>query len=508
VFSVGAGRAVTADAADRTWADAVRVWQALHPGEARPSDLPFALSVETQWTAKAPAREDRGAVVLDWPLWAGFQQRQLLAAVDARHRLLKYLGQPDRLAAYVREVRERYAGLALYPVLLRRIAAIDEERREAVSLGRRLAATSPQAITAGAWRLFAGAASGSVDEPFPSFDGWFRDPAPPGSVFDLANRALRSGAGATPTPQLGEWAAARPFDWWLQWQHLWRTTERRPADTGARTAFGPVLDYDLGALRYLGRQLRIGRIDRIALYQQMCDVSFAGCRDLGEHLVREGRDPDAAAAYERWMEATPDAVNAANNSAWLVRYYLRTGQLGRAEARAREAGDAYSARGLQVWGHYLDVRGRDGEAELVYEAIRHRYDNSAALGTFMVRKALRKADEVLQQRGWNLLKSIFPSGGDRLAWNTLTEAPDDGVVFATFGRRAEALGLRRGDIIVGVDEWRVRTARQYPVLADLRLDENMTFTVWRDGRYQQIHALVRERWLGMELADYDSTPGE
>jgi hypothetical protein len=134
----------------------------------------------------------------------------------------------------------------------------------------------------------------------------------------------------------------------------------------------------------------------------MCDVSFAGCRDLGEHLVREGRDPDAAAAYERWMEATPDAVNAANNSAWLVRYYLRTGQLGRAEARAREAGDAYSARGLQVWGHYLDVRGRDGEAELVYEAIRHRYDNSAALGTFMVRKALRKADEVLQQRGWNL----------------------------------------------------------------------------------------------------------
>jgi type II secretory pathway component PulC len=62
--------------------------------------------------------------------------------------------------------------------------------------------------------------------------------------------------------------------------------------------------------------------------------------------------------------------------------------------------------------------------------------------------------------------------------------------------------LKRTDVLVGVDEWRVRMPDQYQVLADLRHDESMTFTVWRDGRYEQIHATVRERWLGLRLDDY------
>jgi hypothetical protein len=510
VFSVGAGRAIVDAAEDRARADAFRVWQALHPEQARPADLTSELNAGTQRPHPVSMRRERDAAVLDWPLWAGFQQRQLLTVVEGRHRLLEKLGyvQPDPEPAFVREVQERYAGLALYPVLLRRMAGNDAERDRAVSLGRQLADTAPHLITAAAWRLLAtDLGSGSSAQPFPSAEAWFVDAVPPGSAFDLRSRALRSGVRPPTTTQLGQWAAARPFDWRLQRTHQQRLAANgRPADVDVRTAIAPVLGYDLFALRYLVTGLRLNRADRHALYKQLCEVSFAGCRDLADYLVREGRDTDAAVAYERWMEATPDAVAAANDSAWLVRYYLRTGQAARAEARAREAGDAYSNRGLQVLGHYLDARGREAEAELVYEAIRNRYDNTVPLGTFTVRKALRRADEVLQHRGWNLLKSVFPNGGERLAWETLTGPPADGVVFATFGRRAEARGLRRDDVIVGVDEWRVRKARQYAVLADLRHDETMTFTVWRDGRYEQIHAVVRERWLGMELDDYEPPP--
>ena len=35
-----------------------------------------------------------------------------------------------------------------------------------------------------------------------------------------------------------------------------------------------------------------------------------------------------------------------------------------------------------------------------------------------------------------------------------------------------------------------------------RHDEAMTFTVWREGRYEQVHATVRERWIGIELESY------
>lgn len=507
-FSVGAGRAVTDDALTRAWDDASQVFQVLHPGQETPADLIARLNVEARPTDRASKPARRQAVVLDWPLWAGFEQRCLLTAVDAHRRLTSDLALPGQEAAVDREIQEHFAPLALYPVLARRMAENDEDRAKAAMLARPLATTRPQLLTAAVWRMFAfRTAVASNADAFPVPDAWFADGVPAGSVFDVSNRALGSSAPAPATATtLAEWASERPFDWRLQWSHRWRVAGRRPAEADARPAFEPLLGYDLGALRFLAREVSLTRAARLVLYQQACEVSFAGCRDLADYQIREGRDPDAAVSYERWIKATPDHVAAANRSAWLVRYYVRTAKLDKAEQRARKAADAYSYRGLAVLGHFLDARGREAEAELVYETIRNRYDDRQALGTFFVRKALRKHDEPLQQRGWNVLKPIFPNGGERLAWNTLSGPPTDGVAFATFGRRVEAIGLRRDDIIVGVDEWRLRTARQYSVLADLRHDETMTFTVWRDGRYEQIHAVLRERWLGVELKDYESAP--
>jgi hypothetical protein len=46
----------------------------------------------------------------------------------------------------------------------------------------------------------------------------------------------------------------------------------------------------------------------------MCDISVFGCEDLAHYLVREGRETEAARAFEQWMDATPDLVEAANQS--------------------------------------------------------------------------------------------------------------------------------------------------------------------------------------------------
>jgi hypothetical protein len=90
--------------------------------------------------------------------------------------------------------------------------------------------------------------------------------------------------------------------------------------------------------------------------------------------------------------------------------------------------------------------------------------------------------------------------------HALDGTPSDGVVFASFGSRVAVTGLRPTDVIVGVDQWRVRSWWQYAVAARFSLDPAMTFTVWRNGRYQQIKATVPERWFGVRLQDYRGRP--
>jgi hypothetical protein len=157
---------------------------------------------------------------------------------------------------------------------------------------------------------------------------------------------------------------------------------------------------------------------------------------------------------------------------------------------------------LKVYGDFLHSQGRHEEAATVYEAVRVRYDRPDLVGISRVRQGLRAGDRTLELEGWTGLQSIFPRGGERLAVDALEPVPGDGVVFANFGARAARAGLEARDIIVGVDGWRVRTYRQYEVIADLRHEDAMTFTVWRGGRYRQVRATVPERLLGIGLDNY------
>lgn len=506
-FSVGAGRTLVDGAVEREWKEAGTVWDALHPGQPRPADLSDALNEGSRAGKPATRAARETALVLDWPAWAGALQRHLVAALRGQDRVWWMLGMPDERAESLADIKRRARQLSLYPILLATVAVDEADRAQASALARQLAQTSPETVTASGWRLAASIEADGAGASIPAATSWFVDAVPPGTAFDLPNRALRSNVPRVSTEQLQAWAAMQPYTRWTQWYYQWRLAGGEPGEAATRTAFGSLLTYDLSALRQLDDVLRT-QGERRRNYEAMCRISFEGCRDLADFLVAEGLDTAAAAAYEQWIEATPDYVAAANGSAWLVRYYMSRVQFARAEALAREAGDAHSNRGMQVWGHFLDARGREAEAETVYQTINTRYQDPLPLGTFTVRKALRKSDPVLQQRGWNLMKKVFPNGGERLAWNTLKGAPTDGVRFSTFGRRAEARGLQFRDIIVGVDEWRLRTAAQYPILANLRHDENMTFTVWRDGAYQQIHAQVRQRWLGAELEDVEGEAGE
>jgi tetratricopeptide (TPR) repeat protein len=223
-------------------------------------------------------------------------------------------------------------------------------------------------------------------------------------------------------------------------------------------------------------------------------------------LLEDAREPEAVAAYERWIASSRDRVGVSTGLAWLVRHYYATGKRERAEELARMAADVASYGGLDTLAHLLDASGRYEEAEATYREIASHYRDTGPLGTFLVRGALRTGDKKQELEGWENLRETFPTGMQPLAMHALDAPPVDGVVMTSFGRRVSAVKLEPTDIIVGVDDLRVRTQQQYKVATRLRHDEMMTLTVWRRGQYQQLRTRVPERWLGVSLGDHKGRP--
>ena len=147
---------------------------------------------------------------------------------------------------------------------------------------------------------------------------------------------------------------------------------------------------------------------------------------------------------------------------------------------------------------------RYAEAEGSYRQVAGRYDDASGLIAFYYRVARgrgRKEYEAPLQRA---VRAVFPHGLEPVpAPEALgTEVPRDGAHVMGHSQTLLAAGLRAGDVVVGLDGWRIRTAEQYGTARRFSRDDEMTFTFWRGGSYQQVKVPVKERWLGVTFVDH------
>ena len=193
-----------------------------------------------------------------------------------------------------------------------------------------------------------------------------------------------------------------------------------------------------------------------------------------------------------------------NKLFWLVHYYWDNGQPERAEELARMAGWVNSAAGLEILGDQLDRMGRYDEAGDAYRRRHERYSKSGGpLGAFYLRHMRRTGDRSNELKALELLREWFPNGLEPLSATQPSGPPVDGVAFVNFGRRPERSGLRRTDIIVGLDGYRVRTTDQVYLVSRLDDDDLMRFVVWRDNAYVEVPARVPQRRLGATWRTYE-----
>lgn len=440
--------------------------------------------------------------VLDWPLMASTAERHIVARVKALYDAEWNLGRRQVLAEMPAKLEKAFAGLPLLPTALA-LTSGDATVRH-LSAAASIVRARKDAIPPALWTALVRYGRDQARQvSWPTTEAWFNPWEPDGTVLDPDYRIVRQGGEKGSVPQLEAMHALSPSASYLSWRLAWwRVDGRPPTIAEVRTLTGPVLAYDASAAYRMFKGLDGSHDDYVTLATAMCELNPDRCIDLGEELLKEGRDREAADELRRFYTRARDRVSASLKALWLTRYLIDQGQMADARRIAEDADDVGSAGGIGTLAELLERQGDAAGAEARYKQIHERYGPAAGwhLGAFYLRRWKATSDPALRDRGLALVADRFPSGLE--VPPAAAAAPGDGVAFSNFGARAGRAGLRRSDVVVGIDGVRVRSWEQAEILLRASHDAAIRFTVWRDGAYTTVSGALPQRWLGCGIKTY------
>jgi hypothetical protein len=420
--------------------------------------------------------------VVPWGAWAEFAQRHIGQSIDKidyhhRHRL----GMPDRADELKAQLDAGLAHLTLYPIAsVARTKGKKGTEADLRYLARAIdvAVRAPELVTFDYWSFMEnGAHYEPVTRGMPAKRTFFA-PLSVEVPYDAAHRAEALIATLAP-PAIEALMDEAPYDVGLLSRIVQRYGRLRPLMDKARVLAGPRIEFDMWAMDWAINTAR-DRDDRLALRRKACELAIGQCLALADDLA-DVDEQAAAAEYEKVFRSPAlDQVSMANASGWLVEYYERNGQLVQAMDLAQRSAAVYSARGLATLAHLLERRARISEADDVFAAMAQRYPtDKAELAGFLYRQAVTGKKPPYLSRWKAIEKEIFPNGLQPMP-TAMTQQPGNGVFVEKDSDSSRRVRLQAGDIIVGVDGWKVDSKEQYTaVLAFLPPHTKHKLTAWR-----------------------------
>jgi hypothetical protein len=511
-LSVETGNAFLATALKRELAE-IREVAALSRGTPlSDSDLVAALNEPADRCLTA-----QGPRAIGWGTWAAFLERHLLHFLLRRHdHARRMLGLPTQADADLQEAARRFGKLIHYPLLEVRTTLEARRRPQRFDELVELVARRPELFPVFEWFYLGEMAHYElVRHTMPTLAAWFLPAVPRGTTYDIKTRLAAHLVASAPDP-LRSLHAISPLDYETSEQLARVAFKDQASLPGLEKVFGPRAEYDVRAVDLMS-ELVVRDLEPYGrLVERTCELSADHCFERGLFLVETGRFGDAAAAYQRALDGASDRVMAANNSLWLMNYYLDTGQAARAHAVAEEAAATGSYGGLLTEARFLERTGEFDAAESILQEAMRRYGNEPKnpdeewerrdgeqdwdnLLVFYYRMAFEQKKTAYAKRFHALADRDFPNGIERLDRASLTGRPLDGVTVLTASPIAERRGMKAGDIIVGLDGVRVRTRRQYFVVLDFTDRPEITLVLFRHPDYVEVKARVPWRRLGIAL---------
>ena len=440
--------------------------------------------------------------VLPWGAWAEFSQRHLANLVwrtDSYYR--RSLGGDKYADERRRILVDEIGDLSMFPlgtIFWTKGPQAIEADLQYINEAIDAAVGAPERVTSTVWSFLEVSANyEAVRAGMPSKKGWFIALAAR-APYDAGARAEDVGVFAAPDA-IDALAREAPLDYGLGNQLLRRQHGDKPPYADVLRVFKPRLEYDLRALRVACDRASEPE-ERLRLLRTSCAVASAECMALGGELARQNRADEAAVEYARAFDnPSVDAVAIANNTRWLVNYYMDRGKTAAAEALAERAGATGAYEG-QITKAYLDERlGRFKDAEGEFESAASGYKRPDELIGFYYRAVNVHKQQSYKPQLDEHLALVFPNG--LVAVSTITTKPETGVMVTKDSELSRAAGLQAGDLIVGLEGWRVENRQQYRAINAFFKTEAMKITAWRTKVFD-VAVTAPNRLMGIDFRSH------
>lgn len=481
------GHVFARESLDREREEAAQVYQLMHdralfdsPGGSTKIDDKVRARLNTR---ASRAMSKQGPEVLPWGAWAEHSQRHIALLIGAIDRFWRhYYGDAQSANAARQELDGDLSGLTLYPVATsmrtKGVKGGDADLTH-INDAITLVVTAPELITARLWAwLDAGSHYEPVRRGMPPTAKWFI-PTSAKLPYDAALRVQHAGQVQPSIPLMSALLAEAPFDYWVATEFLKLTKG------DASPVLGPRLEYDLRAIRLAAGNTKDDHAE-LALRARGCEIAVTECAVYARALARMKREDEAAREFERTF-ADPgfDRVSFANEASWLVDYYYERKNTKRALELAEEAAETGAGDGLRTAGYLYERLGRAEDAEEMYEGIAQRYEDPAQLLGFYYRAVHERKQTQFEERWKRWLKETFPEGLQPAA-AVVPSAPKParGVTVTKDNDRLRKARLQAGDLIIGLDGWRVDNLKQFRAINAFSERPDRKLTVWRGPIYE------------------------
>ncbi len=447
--------------------------------------------------------------VLDLGMWTAFERRQVLGQLMWDARCFAAYGLEEAGSAYAAAASRRYAALDAYALVEWETASDAATYRRAADRAVAILMSRPDLATATQWVRLSAPHTFGAPRDIPSYALWFDPYSPFGTAYDARDRAcevaFRSSRNDDYKVVGSAQAEIAPYQYDLRFRLVqWRSGKHNMMNLEIQEPiYAGIADYDAWALDALAQEAaKRGKDEKYRLYAgRLCDLDVERCRKLAKWLAAHKEDDQAAAVFRRWAKTARDRVEVSNEIEWLVDYEYEHGRKAEAYRLAREAAATYSSRGLAALGALCERDGDIPGAEAAFARDWERYEDSMHLLDFYRRhQGIPKLEGRLQR----LETSVFPGGLQKVdSAATGSEAPRDGVFFNGSSAALVAARLAPGQVVVGLDGYRVRNVKQYLWIRSLGSeDAPLTLDVWTGNGYARLAAHPEKRIFGVDMETY------
>jgi tetratricopeptide (TPR) repeat protein len=446
--------------------------------------------------------------VIGWGQWAMFLQRHLCHTLEHNFEFLhRKWGVPDMAKEFDNEITKAFGGLRLYPFVAKYNCTTTNAYHKAVEAGLPVTVATPHLVSPEIWNSICNStyfASRYIPIPNPHINEWHRHNPPPGTAYNPRARLYHPSLVDRPdAPAFIEQLYSRaPHDRDLaEWVVKLKYNKKATFDQ-TEEIFRPVLDYSMHQNYVLAQMVTNDppRYEKVML--KYSSMESSGYLLLGRYFAYRNQDEKAAGYYEKGIELSTDEVSVAGRCGWLVHYYFHKGEVKKAEALANRAAETYSYDGLKTKAELLEVQEKDLEAYDYYWKMEERYNDGWPLAAFCIRYKTKTGDPRFDKEVQKRLKLLFPRGLEKVTPKSFKGIPDEGVMVYTENELVLQAGLKKGDIIVGLDGLKVYAMMQYQYLREKTTNAPLDLIVWNGREYVEIKANPPNRRFKANFDDY------